>query len=163
MPFSYYRRLNGFQKRVYRESDRVASIPLPQAQYFVPRVQSLVEVLSVGDRRGTEEAAQALVMDLVRTLNVYPVKVSVMERRPSRDWGELHGLYERNPEWRFPKITVWMRTAEREQIVAPKTFLRTLMHEVAHHLDYSFLKLGDSYHTKGFYQRESSLLKQIYP
>jgi hypothetical protein len=42
-----------------------------------------------------------------------------------------------------------------------RTFLRTLLHEVCHHLDYDLLRLPDSFHTEGFYKRESSLLKQI--
>ena len=54
-----------------------------------------------------------------------------------------------------------MRTAHRRQVVAFRTFLRTLLHEVCHHLDYDLLRLPDSFHTEGFYKRESSLLKQI--
>jgi len=37
------------------------------------------------------------------------------------------------------------------------------MHEFCHHLDYELLKLPDSFHTQGFYQRESSLIGQIAP
>ncbi|MGH8757867.1 MAG: hypothetical protein ACRET9_06705, partial [Burkholderiales bacterium] len=58
-------------------------------------------------------------------------------------------------------IELWMRTARRRQIVAFRTFLRTLLHEFCHHLDYELLKLPDSFHTEGFYQRESSLFNQI--
>jgi len=54
-----------------------------------------------------------------------------------------------------------MRTAQRRQIVAFRTFLRTLLHELCHHLDYELLKLTESFHTEGFYQRESSLLNQL--
>jgi hypothetical protein len=56
-----------------------------------------------------------------------------------------------------------MRTAQRHDIVKPKTFVRTLMHELGHHLDYALLKLGDSYHTRGFFQRESSLVHALRP
>jgi hypothetical protein len=45
--------------------------------------------------------------------------------------------------------------------VAFKTFLRTLLHEICHHLDYALLHLRDSLHTDGFYKRESSLFYQI--
>jgi hypothetical protein len=54
-----------------------------------------------------------------------------------------------------------MLTAKRGQVVAFKTFLRTLLHEICHHLDYAYLKLDDSFHTDGFYKRESSLFYQI--
>jgi hypothetical protein len=50
-----------------------------------------------------------------------------------------------------------MRTAARKQVVAFKTFLRTVVHEVAHHLDYEHFKLEETFHTEGFYKRESSL------
>jgi len=58
---------------------------------------------------------------------------------------------------------VWMRTARKEQVVKFRTFLRTLLHEVCHHLDYTYLRLPDSFHTQGFFQRESSLFYQLVP
>ena len=42
-----------------------------------------------------------------------------------------------------------------------RTFLRTLLHELGHHLDYQLLKLADSFHTEGFYKRESSLMFRL--
>ena len=54
-----------------------------------------------------------------------------------------------------------MRTAKRGQVVAFRTFLRTLLHEVCHHLDYTYFQLRESYHTEGFFQRESSLFRVI--
>jgi len=32
------------------------------------------------------------------------------------------------------------------------------MHELCHHLDYESLRLPESFHTEGFYKRESSVL-----
>lgn len=57
----------------------------------------------------------------------------------------------------------WMRTARRHQAVRFRTFLRTLLHELRHQLDYELLALPDSFHTEGFYKRESSLLRQLVP
>ena len=59
------------------------------------------------------------------------------------------------------QVTVWMRTAQRRRVVAFRTFLRTLLHELCHHLDYELLGLEDSFHTQGFYKRESSLFHQL--
>jgi hypothetical protein len=73
--------------------------------------------------------------------------------------GELHGLYQ--SAGRAQLISVWMFTAKREQVVAYRTFLRTLIHEVCHHLDYELFQLGDSFHTTGFFRRESSLVHQL--
>jgi hypothetical protein len=71
----------------------------------------------------------------------------------------LHGLYE--PEDARRRITVWMRTAARKEVVAFKTFLRTLVHEVCHHLDYELFKLEETFHTEGFYKRESTLVAAL--
>jgi hypothetical protein len=51
-----------------------------------------------------------------------------------------------------------MRTAQKKQVVAFKTFLRTLIHEVCHHLDYELFALEETFHTEGFYKRESTLV-----
>jgi hypothetical protein len=37
------------------------------------------------------------------------------------------------------------------------------LHELGHYLDYALLKLADSYHSIGFYQRESFLLRTLCP
>jgi hypothetical protein len=57
-------------------------------------------------------------------------------------------------------ITVWMRTAAKKHVVAFKTFLRTVLHEICHHLDYELYGLEESFHTEGFFKRESSLFHQ---
>ena len=56
-----------------------------------------------------------------------------------------------------------MRTAKQRRVVAFRTYLRTLLHEVGHHLDYERLELPDSFHTEGFFRRESSLFNQLVP
>ncbi len=61
------------------------------------------------------------------------------------------------------QISVWMFTAKRGQVVAYRTFLRTLMHELGHYLDYALLRLEESFHTTGFFRRESFLVKTLFP
>ena len=63
----------------------------------------------------------------------------------------------------LPSIQLWMRTARQKRVVAFRIYLRTLLHEVGHHLGYTVLRLPDSYHTEGFYKRESSLFHQLVP
>jgi len=96
-------------------------------------------------------------------LRVPPLRTQVLAVRPSRRWGELHGLYNGASAGRVARVSVWMRTARRHQVVKFRTFLRTLLHELCHHLDYELLALPDSFHTDGFYKRESSLLRQLLP
>jgi hypothetical protein len=93
-------------------------------------------------------------------LRVEPVDVAVLAVRPALSSAELHGLYTRDLD-RPPRIRVWMRTVRQRRVVAFRTFLRTLLHEVCHHLDYAYLKLPESYHTEGFFKRESSLFHQL--
>lgn len=161
MPFAYYRRLSRTQQRVYQQSDGVSSVRLP----LLPELTSLVDGIAQGlgrdDRRLVEEACQRLASALARSLKIAPVRVEVMATRPSRRWGELHGLYRIRQSGALPTITVWMRTAKRKQVVAFKTFLRTFIHEICHHLDYELLDLGESFHTEGFYKRESSIVHQL--
>ncbi|MBI2525062.1 MAG: DinB family protein [Candidatus Rokubacteria bacterium] len=122
----------------------------------------LAEALRSEDRPPTERAAQRLVAAVASALGMPTVRVQVLAARPHAKWGELHGLYEtgRRPG-QPPLITLWMRTARQKRVVAFRTFLRTLLHEMGHHLDYTLLRLGDSLHTQGFYQRESHLFHQL--
>ena len=56
-----------------------------------------------------------------------------------------------------------MPFAYYQRIVAFRSFLRTLLHEIGHHVDYERLALADSFHTEGFFRRESSLFHQLVP
>ena len=164
MPFAYFNRLTRRQQAIYLESDGIATMPLPGAS--VPRLQPLVTALAraleSGERRHTESAAQRLVLGLAASLGAPPVRVKVLSARPHANWGELHGLYETTHRATEPPlITLWMRTARQKRVVAFRTFLRTLLHEVGHHVDYTLLRLGDSFHTQGFYARESHLFHQL--
>lgn len=161
MVFSYYNRLTRAKQRIYRKSDEVSSILLTSASSFYPLVGVLVGALKSEDRLRTEKICQELVSAITASLKVPALRVEVLAARPSRTWGELHGLYTPARGHRVARITVWMRTAQRRQVVAFRSFLRTLLHEVCHHLDYEFLRLGESFHTEGFYKRESSLFHQM--
>jgi DinB family protein len=162
MPFAYFAKLPRRQQAIYLRSDALTTIDLPGAPALRPAVARLADALRGEDRAETETAARALVAALARALGVPPVRVQVLAARPHAKWGELHGLYEisgRRDE--APLITLWMRTARQKRVVAFRTFLRTLLHEVGHHLDYTLLRLGDSFHTQGFYARESHLFHQL--
>lgn len=162
MPFAYYDRLSSRNKAIYRRSDEVARLELPHAELLHPLVGALREALDRDDRRAVEKAATLLARGILRVFDLEPVAVQVLAVRPSSGEGELHGLYTRE-EGRPTRIQLWMRTAHHRRVVAFRTFLRTLLHELGHHLDYELLKLADSFHTEGFFKRESSLFKQLVP
>lgn len=162
MPFSYYDRLSPRAQAIYRRSDATTSLELPQAEGLHPLVEELRGALARDDRRAVEGAARRLGDGLARHLGLPPVAVEVLAVRPSAGWGELHGLYTRD-ERRPARIQLWMRTARHRRPVAFRTFLRTLLHEIGHHVDYERLRLADSFHTEGFFKRESSLFRQLVP
>jgi hypothetical protein len=159
--FSYYQRLTPRQKRIYDESDATSEVPLHRPEPHRERVDTLERALASGSASATELAAQALMDGLTVAFGVAALRVGVAERRPSWQTGELHGLYQADEKGRF-RVSLWMRTAQRAQVVKFKTFLRTFLHELCHHLDYQRFRLADSFHTEGFYRRESSLLRQLY-
>ena len=160
MPFSYFNRLSVSGKRVYLASDSIREVALPNAELVQPLLPILREALLRDDHRAVSAAADALVLAITRLMLVPEVSVVVLAERPRRRGSELHGLYTAAPG-RKPQIKVWMRTAALGKVVAFKTFLRTLLHEVLHHLDYTHYKFRDSFHTAGFYSRESSLVRQL--
>jgi hypothetical protein len=163
MPFAYYTRLSPARKATYRRSDRLHSVPIDRPAALWPLVASLSAALDAEDVGEIRAACQQLTDRLLSRLAAPPVQVVVLEVRPSNDYGELHGLYEpSDPPYR-PRVSLWMRTAQRGRVVAFRTFLRTLLHELGHHLDYEVFGLEESFHTQGFYKRESSLFHQLVP
>jgi hypothetical protein len=162
VPFAYYDRLSKRERTIYDRSDAVASIALPRPELLRPMVDILRQGLERDDRRVVEAAAQTLCRAITESLGVEPVEAGVLAVRPRLREAELHGLYTHEPG-RRPRIRVWMRTVRYKRVVAFRTFLRTLLHEVCHHLDYTHLRLAESFHTQGFFKRESSLFYQLVP
>jgi len=163
MPFAYYSRLSRARKKTYRLSDAIETIRLPVDYGLDALAAELAAALQAEDKRHVTRLCGELARGICVQLNTPVVRVRVLARRPSDDWEELHGLYQPEEDGKSAEITVWMRTAKRQQVVAFRTFLRTLLHELCHHLDYEHLKLEESFHTEGFYKRESSLFKQLVP
>ena len=161
-PFAYYGRLTRSQQAVYRKSDALVEIRLEDPTALYPRVAALEAALHTEERAATERASHELVAGLTEAMGLPAVRVEVLAARPHSGWGELHGLYTQE-RGRKPKIQLWMRTAKKKRVVAFRSYLRTLLHEVGHHVDYTGLRLPESYHTQGFYKRESSLFHQLVP
>lgn len=161
MAFAYYRRLNKTQRRIYDRSDAVATVLLQQPHRLQPLVHHLHSALQSDQQREVTATSRSLISGLCNELKVAPVRVVVRSRRPVDEESELHGLYTPADGRRYACIEVWMRTAQRRKVVAFRTYLRTLLHEFMHHLDLELLQLPDSFHTEGFYKRESSLFKQL--
>ena len=163
MVFDYYKRLSAKRQSVYRQSDAIISVELPDAKILRPPAQALVEALQSENRTAVQRLSQHITDGIIGQLQVPPLRIQVLAVRPSDDWGELHGLYLPEEEGKTAKIQLWMRTAKHKRVVAYKSYLRTLLHEICHHLDYEFYKFPETFHTEGFYNRESSLFHQLVP
>jgi hypothetical protein len=174
---AWFYRLPPAGQRAYLRSDAIDRYQLTPGLAVFSAVASLMRGLEGGASSIVERAAQAVAVEICRLLAVRPVKLEVRNVRPHNTRGELHGIfYPRGPA-RVPSsvpgglaardgeplIILWMRTAQRHDVVKPRTFLRTLLHELGHYLDYAHLRLGDSYHTMGFYKRESFLVRMLAP
>jgi len=162
MPFSYYDRLSPSRQAIYRKSDAIVALPLPAGIEVARPVLAIDDGLARGDRGAVQKGSQRLVDALVGGFAVPPIGVRVLAVRPSDYEGELHGLYEPAEDLPRARISVWMRTAQKKQVVAFRSFVRTLVHEFLHHLDYELFELAETFHTEGFYKRESSLSNALF-
>ncbi|HEY7904826.1 MAG TPA: hypothetical protein VIH36_15345 [Casimicrobiaceae bacterium] len=162
MPFAYYARLTRTQQATYRRSDAIVTLALPDGVEPGADVRAIAAALEADRRTDVQKHCQALAVALAAGFGVPPVAIKVMAARPSNDYGELHGLYDPRGDAPPALITLWMRTAALRRVVAFRSFLRTMVHEFNHHLDYELFRLDDTFHTEGFYKRESALANALF-
>ncbi|MBI1397392.1 MAG: hypothetical protein GC151_15580 [Betaproteobacteria bacterium] len=161
MPFPFYQKLSAARRRTYDRSDTITALAIPGEPDFSDMVQAVHAGLREERPRDVQRACQRLVDTLADAFAVPPLRVIVRSVRPNGEWGELHGLYVPGEHDAVGRVELWMRTARQRRVVAARTFLRTLLHEFCHHLDYELFRLSETFHTEGFYRRESHLLDQV--
>jgi hypothetical protein len=165
VPFAYYQRLNREDRALYRKSDARTELSLPDAAALKPLLEPLRVALEADQVRAVQKTSTLFVRALAEQLESPPVSIRVLSVRPSDAESELHGFYELDetedgkPDRAL--IRVWMRTAAKKQPVAFKSFVRTILHEVCHHVDFTRFELAQSFHTEGFFSRESHLARQL--
>jgi hypothetical protein len=164
----FYRRLSAEQRKEYDRSDARRGLPLAPNAALSTATNAVVASLETGSPVRVTRAAQQLVDEICAALAARSrlrrsppaPRVKVLRTRPRTAGSEFHGLYTRYESGQS-EIRVWMFTAAQKQIVKPRTFLRTLLHEVCHHVDMTWLDLPSSLHTLGFHARESSLVRAL--
>lgn len=159
MRFEYYQRLNRAERKTYDASDAQQTVPLPDAAALRPLLVPVQAGLVDDDRAAVQRATRRLVSALVEQLEAPPLVVRVLAVRPADEEAELHGFYEQVDDECI--LRVWMRTAAHQQPVAYRSFVRTVLHELCHHLDFTVSGWDWSFHTQGFFQRESHLARQL--
>lgn len=142
----------------FLKSDQNGTLVLPKDNRIEISSATIESSLKAGTVPSVRRACSELLSTLAAFYNVEAPGIRVLAARPirSREGGwatELFGDY--NPGTKL--IRVWMRTAVRKQVTSFGTFVSTLCHEFSHHLDFELFRYGDSWHTRGFYERSAAL------
>src|SRR2546425_11411529 len=155
MPRSAYERSKSVETIAWQEHPLARSLAL-----------RLLEESSGGSRQAI---GQALLDVLDDAAGLPPCKLTVADRpqRHRTRGGKLelktYGYYriawESAPQ--RGSIRIYNLTAIRQQVLAPKVFLETLLHEWVHHYDFTGLQLDRSPHTSGFFARIRDLAETL--
>ena len=110
-----------------------------------------------------EALGQKLLDNICRALKISRTRLRVSdERQPHKLRGgklayKLYGVYY----CENAVIEIANLTSIRKQVVAGKTFLDTLIHELMHHIDRKFLRIPSTPHSPGFYERIEDLKAKL--
>jgi len=155
VPRSAYERSKGVEAIAWREFPLATGIAL--------------SVLDEASAPGRQARGQALLEALDAAAGLPPCKLVVADRpqrhrtRDGRLALKTYGYYRIVWESTPPRgtIRIYNLTAIRQQVLAPKVFLETLLHEWVHHYDFTGLHLDRSPHTSGFYARIRDLAETL--
>lgn len=121
-----------------------------------------MELLCSSEANKRQELGVALLDELSDGTGIDIVELIVSDenqahrRRGTRIVMKKYGSYRPSNK----TIMISNRTAARGQILAPKSFLDTLLHEWVHHYDTHKLRIN-SIHSKGFYDRLNDLKTKL--
>lgn len=153
------------QSKDYEKSITAVMKPLARSSVKVLHKTTVMlgDSLKLGDDEAINKYSNLLLSELNSMYNLPYLSVHTGgKRRLTRSGGQYYGLYRtRGDTQKKYSISVFSRTAKNQKYVAPKTFLRTLIHEWGHHYDRHVLSLMNTYHTKGFYDRINTLYGQL--
>lgn len=144
-----------FKNANYTRSNSISNVKLNPSDLALELSNDILISSEANERQILSEA---LLDELSDAAGIDVVEVAVTDenqvhkRRGSRIIMKKYGSYR--PGSRI--INISNRTAARGQILAPKSFLDTLLHEWIHHYDTYKLKIN-SIHSKGFYDRLNDL------
>ena len=156
------------QDQAYRRSQAATKLPVSPTALIREHAHA---VLAAGDDpKQRQVLAQQLIDSLNAEVGLPACTVVVADRRQvhehdgrrlqSRTYGYYRCWFDRGTVSRA-RIRIYHRTAVRQQVISPKVFLNTLLHEWTHHFDFAGLKLRRSPHTTGFFTRLRLLAEAI--
>lgn len=146
-------------RSAYERSKAVETIAWQQHPVARSLALKLLEESAAPSRQAI---GQALLDVLNDAAGLPPCRLAVADRpqkhrkREGRLELKTYGYYRCDwdgGEARRGTIRIYNLTAIRQQILSPKVFLETLLHEWVHHYDFAGLRLDRSPHTSGFFAR----------
>lgn len=146
-------------RSAYEQSKAVETVGWKQHPVARGLALQLLEQSAAAPRQAL---GQALLDVLNHAAGLPPCKLTVADRpqrhrtREGRLELKTYGYYRCDwdaGEARRGAIRIYNLTAIRQQILSPKVFLETLLHEWVHHYDFAGLRLARSPHTSGFFAR----------
>jgi hypothetical protein len=152
----------------YRRSQAAPRVDLAISEKAASLAENLTN--APGDHKIRQSLSQQLIDELNAIAGLPGCKIVVADRAQVHDHdgrrlqSKTYGYYTckfDGGEVAGARIRIYHRTAVRKQIIAPKVFLNTLLHEWTHHYDFAFLRLSRSPHTTGFYKRLRSLAEAL--
>ena len=156
MPRSAYERSKGVETIRWRE------FPLGRGIAF--------KLLDESDAAHRQQTGQALLDVLDQAAGLPACRLTVADRpqthrtRNGRLALKTYGYYRVSWDDGQPArgtIRIYNLTAIRRQVLGPKVFLETLLHEWVHHYDFTGLELDRSPHTSGFFARIRSVASTL--
>jgi len=141
----------------FDRSDQMTTLSIPGDNRLRILAREIESALPSEIKTRVQTACDGFLAEAADLFHVPQPKVRVLDARPLRVYetgsSEIFGDYHENTAL----IRIWMRTAIRKRVTSYGTFLSTLCHEFSHHLDVHGLKLPNTYHTRGFYERTAVL------
>ncbi len=145
--------------------DFTRSNKIPALEYHpAPGERELTgRLIASTSAREREALGQELLDNICRNLKIPRARLRVFEeRQPHKLRGgklayKLYGVYRCDSA----VIEIANLTSIRKQVVAGKTFLDTLIHELMHHIDRKLLRIPSTPHSPGFYARIEDLKTKL--
>ncbi|MDR4508679.1 MAG: hypothetical protein MRJ65_10675 [Candidatus Brocadiaceae bacterium] len=145
-------------KTDYRKSNRIENTPFKPSAKAKRLAKS---ILASSDAAERQTLGQKLFNELSCLLSISSPQLVIQDKRQSHSLKDGKLARKTYGTYRDGRVTISNKTAIRQSIVAPKTFMDTLIHEFMHHYDYEGLKLSSSLHTTGFYYRLADVMKKL--
>jgi len=148
-----------FGKRNYNKSNKIQSVDFPISDSAKYLSKKLLRARETTQRQQLSDDLLDELADMAE-INIVKLKISDAKQYHKKRGGKTvykqYGYYKPDTQY----IYINNRTAVRGQILAPKTFFDTLIHEWLHHYDHEKLGLN-SIHTSGFYARLKDLKAKL--